>query len=171
MVLTGCAPFGEPQQRKAGAPVFDIHDLERQQQVLALLAYARALPVLSTGQLEAERERLEATDPVVSDASIELALLYSDPRAPFHDLKRADTLLADYLASRRDVPNGVRDLALLVQRLVRANLVQAAELAEMRAGLESERRHRLDLQRKLDAIKSIEQDINTRTNPLPATEP
>jgi hypothetical protein len=147
-----------------------------------LVSYGSAVRALSEPDLEAEYRTLlsrQSANPT-DETSLRLALLMSNPGAPFHDLDRALQILND-IVLRQDQDGSNGELARLMHHLLGErtcvapadaplaevilaerdrNSQLSEELDETQTALDTERQLRQTLQGQLDALKALEERLN-----------
>lgn len=129
--------------------------------VRGLVRYANALHQLSPEALAAEhrRARSAAANDDTGLQQIRLALLLSQPAAPFRDEPRAQGLLSRYLeASGGD--DDYRDFATFVLGVLEQRRQRRAEYERLQEALARERAERAELGEKIEALKAIEKNLN-----------
>lgn len=120
-----------------------------------LLAYAERVRGLTPAPLEAEYAQAREQHRRAPDAysRLKLALLLGCRRAPFYDEVQARELLGQ-VARNGNTP-GLRSLAGLW-------LHEREERAVLERALEDERRQRVALQKKLEQLKTMEEEFDRR---------
>lgn len=165
--LAGCA--STPGQQTPVGEQVAAQLLDEYRRVLALPVEAQ------------QREYQAAATALEQDPSsrqrLHVALLMTLPRAPWRDEARLLQLLDETTAGAKEDEAALRDLALLIQKLVierlqltREELRKAGEanhrlqnlLAERQRQLNDERRRGAELEQKVDALRSIDRDILKR---------
>jgi hypothetical protein len=102
-------------------------------------------------------------EPLTVDKALRMALLLSDPRAPYYAPREALTLLED--ASGADTPDNTGQTTLvrlfhhLLSEYEEVNEHHRHKIEALRAELLTEQFRRLDLEEQLDALKAVEQQI------------
>lgn len=126
-----------------------------------LMHYAERVRLLAPGALE--REYIEREQGFQEEASaanrIRLAVLLGLRQAPFRDDARARLLLLQAAHQSGYNAEAYRSLAVLL-------LQQLDERRQMEATLDSERKERQALRRKLEQLKAIEEEIDRRMPPV-----
>lgn len=126
-----------------------------------LVYYAERVRLLAPGALE--REHAEREQGFREEASpgnrIRLAVLLALRHAPFRDDARARLLLLQAAHQSGYNADAYRGLAALL-------LTQLDERRELETTLESERKERQALRRKLEQLKAIEEEIDRRMPPV-----
>lgn len=161
-VLAGCtsletSPAGVPAVSPSDVPTYPSESAD----TVALLQYAEAIRAMNPKALQRERSAAEQrhAKQASADGRIRLALLLSLPHAPFRNDARARSLLSQ--AARDGDYN-----AGSYRRLAAFLLTVLAERAEIEKALEDERKQRLAVQKQLQQLKAIEEDIDRR---IPST--
>jgi hypothetical protein len=129
-----------------------------------LMIYGERLRWLAPSSLDAERAAAEEDyrrDPSAFNR-LRLALLLALRRAPFRDDMRARDLLSQAATERGSSNQPLRSFAMWL--LQDFDDRWAAERA-----LDEERRQRLTLQKKLDQLKAVEEDMDRRASPSVVT--
>lgn len=171
LALAGCASTAPSEP--------DWQDGERAAAQL-LDEYRRVLALPADAQQREYQIAMAALDQNANSMQrLRVALLMTLPRAPWRDDTRLLQLLDESAAGTREDEAALRDLALLVQKLVlerlqlmREELRKAGEaqhrlqnlLAERQRQLNDERRRSVELEQKVDALRSIDRDILRRQN-------
>ncbi|HEX6993941.1 MAG TPA: hypothetical protein VF339_07315 [Gammaproteobacteria bacterium] len=150
--------------------------------LLDLVRYGNRVRAGFGTDLSGEYQRLAVGDAGLSDEdAIRLALLLSAPNSPYHDVDQARRVLRDVVerAPARDDENAALATLLLhllservyaeAQDEALANRLSEArdrneqlteELASVRAALDEERERRRALERQLDALKRLEEQLS-----------
>jgi len=155
---------------------------EEPSRLLDLVRYGNRVRAGFGTDLSGEYERLAFGDAHVSDEdAIRLALLLSAPNTPYHDVDQARRVLRDVVErvpAQNDESVALATLLLhllservyaeaqdeaLANRLSEArdrNEELTEELASVRAALAEERERRQTLERQLDALKRLEEQLS-----------
>lgn len=156
LALSGCTGLGPlPGETSAsGVPGTVLHS----DRVPRLIRYFNTLAVLSSAQLNYEHERAEQAfleNPSFGNR-IRLASLLSYPNTSFRDYDRALKLLQP-CQSGQTCGDSKKNFALFLSHIIVEWKMQREQIKQMRGQIES-------LNKKLNAIKSIEKSINEREN-------
>lgn len=169
VLLAACATTREtPTTTTAAAtparPVVVDVDENVGSDVERLIIYAERLRWIAPSLLETERasaERDYKREPNPYNR-MRLALLLSLRRAPFRDDVRARDLLSQTTRERGADNQAIRSFAMLW-------LQELDERWALERALDDERRHRQNLQKKLDQLKAIEEEMGRRAPPPPVS--
>lgn len=151
-------------------------------ELLDLVRYGNRVRAAFGADLSEEYRRLAFGAPNWSDdAAIRLALLLSAPNTEYHDVDQATRLLRDVVERVPAADSGKAALATLLLHLLNERVYAAAEdealanrlseardrneqlteqLASARAALDEERERRQRLERQLDALKRLEEQLS-----------
>jgi len=161
VIVAGCA--APPSRSSSASPVVaGSYECEHASSELEdLISYAERVRLLAPGALQREySEREQGFRDEGSPANrIRLAVLLGLKQAPFRDDARARHLLLQAAHQSGYNAESYRGLAVLL-------LQQLDERREMEATLESERKERQALRRKLEQLKAIEEQIDRRMPPV-----
>lgn len=166
LLLSACASPREAVKTEplAARPVLDAASDARP--VEQLVVYAERIRWLAPAALDAERAaaerdlRRDATAP----NRLKLALLLSLRRAPFRDDNRARALFSEAANEGGADKQPIRSFAMLL-------LQELDERWAADRALDEERRQRQALQKKLDQLKAIEEEMDRRVLPPSVTPP
>lgn len=166
MLMAACASTREPATAGA-SPVRNVIDATEipGSDVERLVVYAERIRWFAPSMLDAERavaERDLKNEPSAFNR-MRLASLLLLRRAPFRDEARARELLSQTTKERGTQNQAIRSIAMLW-------LQELDERWSMDRMLDDERRQRQTLQKKLDQLKAIEEDMGRR-NPPPVMTP
>jgi len=150
--------------------------------LLELIRYGNRVRAAIGADLSEEYQRLAFGEPAWSDdAAIRLALLLSAPNTEYHDVDQATRLLRDVVERVPAADSGKAALATLLLHLLNERVYAASEdealanrlseardrneqlaeeLASTRAALAEERERRQRLERQLDALKRLEEQLS-----------
>lgn len=161
IALTACSSV-ERYPETSGPPIKIKVDEERltANDFETVLGYTETVRLLSPGELQREYTRVErgySKEPKIVNR-LKLAILLGLRHAPFRDEARARGLLLQAVSE-----SGYN--ATLHRRLAALLLVGLDERRELERSLEEERRQRQALAKKLEQLRTIEEDIDRRRSP------
>lgn len=165
-LLSACASTrpASPAARTA-LPVLTAPESNDGTETERIVVYAERIRWFAPSTLEAERSAAERD--LRRDASafnrLRMAVLLSLRRAPFRDDARARELLSSVAKEPGAKNQPLRSYAMSL-------LQDIDDRWASERMLEEERRQRLALQKKLDQLKAVEEDMDRRT-PAPAVPP
>jgi hypothetical protein len=169
VLLSACASMREPvtpAMSPAGTPLPGraIVSAEEMTSAERLIVYAESIRWFAPSALDTERASAEMDYRRSPNAfnRIRLAMLLTLRRAPFRDDMRARQLLSQAAKEPGTKNQPVRSLAMLLLQDLDDRWVNDRTV-------DDERRQRLALQRKLDQLKAVEEEMDRRTPPTVVT--
>lgn len=168
VLLSACASMRDPQPAVSptGAPLpgRTIVSAEEMTSAERLIVYAESIRWFAPSALDTERASAEVDYRRNPNAfnRIRLAMLLTLRRAPFRDDMRARELLSRAAKEPGTKNQPVRSLAMLL-------LQDLDDRWASDRTVDDERRQRLALQKKLDQLKAVEEDMDRRPPPAVVT--
>lgn len=153
MLVSGCAT-----QPLANKHVESLTASDEATKIVRFASYIRDLPKAERRKLVRQCEQRLAAEGEPGDAAVHLALLLASPSGDTPiDLDRARKLLEDYLTDVTFTSDEMLDFA-------RYQLVLLDERQRWIKAARRERRARVKLERKLEALKEIERRMTDQSN-------
>ncbi len=132
--------------------------------LLTLLRYSRYISDLSVEELGAEIKKTEFSNGVEPSArgQLKLAVLLSLPSADVQSVERATSLLGDLINAGDESPPALREYAHLLLSSLQLRVETQKQNKKLHSQLKLERKKRIQLEQKLEALKSIEKSMTER---------
>lgn len=167
LLVSACASTGTatpPPNPSSPPPPMVEAVTETASPIERLVIYADKLRALTPPALESERMTAEQDyrSAPTGFNRLRLALVLSQPRVPFRDDARARELLGQAVRDPSASSDALRSFAGWM-------LQELDDRAAAERMLEEERRQRLGLQKKLDQLKAVEEEMDRRSNPSVVT--
>ena len=177
LVLLGCETTGDTAQSEAaraqaadaataannaapiGSSLVSAND-----SLLAMLRYSRFINGLKKPQLEAEFERInDAYFLRPNDRSgLKRAMLLLMPDTSFYDLYQAKQAFSDIIKSSDKAVPAFKDFAEFMLSVIRSQEESIQQNAQLQEELAKEKRVRIKIEEKLEALKTIEENMTKR---------
>ncbi|MDH5326686.1 MAG: hypothetical protein OEZ68_10280 [Gammaproteobacteria bacterium] len=134
--------------------------------LLTLMRYSRFIAELTKPEITREHEKisgLNVSEPTVR-SRFKLAMLLSLPTAHFHDARKAKNILIEFIEESEEHAPTLREYAFVLLEDIDKKAKFQLESTNLRRKLRHEQQLRLQLEQKLEALKSIEESISQRQN-------
>jgi len=158
-------PVGEPKLEKNSAmPPLAVSYTSDTEVLLTLLRYSRYISDLSYEELEEEVKKTEVSNGIEPSArgQLKLAVLLSLPSAEMKNVERATGLLGDLINAGDGSSPALREYAHLLLSSLQLRVETQKQNRKLNSQLKLERKKRIQLEQKLEALRTIEKSMTKR---------